>query len=86
MVVLNKLRKIILIFIIILISGCVKNSNSLQANNNTISIVKYEYGIGEFNQAIEVIHDNEYNVTCWYISGDRIGTVGFSCVPDTQLQ
>jgi len=80
-----KIKNILILSVIILtlvsITGCAEITNK-ELSDKTMQKLKSENINGN---TITVIHDEQYNVTCWYIYGQKIGTVGFSCISDTQL-
>lgn len=90
---------IIIVLISILLSGCIsttspentvsplENITEIQKPIGTIQVLKTEYIVTpDLERTIRVLHDSENNVTCWHISGSQLGTVGFSCIPDSQLK
>lgn len=81
------MKTIIVLFVIIaiLVTGCVGTSNGAGENQKTsFKVLKTDSSI--FNTKITVIHDDEYNVTCWEVYDESHGGTGVSCIPDTQLR
>ena len=70
----------IIITAIILLSGCVDSAPA--KTPSTFTVLKTENNVGIWD-TIQVIHDNQYNMTCWTNDGFYSG--GISCIPDSQL-
>ncbi len=77
---------LISLIILILISGCISTSSTKKPvvdNYRDVLLYKSFNETYTYNQPIEVIHDDQRNVTCW-IKGVNNGG-GISCIPDSQL-
>ena len=72
---------LVIITAIIILSGCVDNVPA--KTPPTFTVLKSEENVGWWT-SMQVIHDNQNNVTCWSAFAYNKG--GISCIPDSQLK